>query len=242
MKVVKRVFLVLFSLAVFIAILSYLDYFLVKTKNSLPKLSIKTDNKEKDIKTYKALFYKVWYCMADGTTIIGDYSDPDPVCPNAYNFKDGYYTNSSGLKISQRDTLLMIDKNIYTHEMIDIMTTTLEVSNAVYVSEHFGKTIFKTVDSKKGTVKGESKEYSLVVFPTFKKEGNTYKWNYNTEDETNYYCISNNSTDESAFSKYTNGNCEKTFEPLRPDEKWCSLYQNSTLVYNEKQVGNLCKE
>ncbi len=242
MKVVRKIFIILIILVIVIGGLSYLDYFLVKTNNELPRLSIKKEDKEKNIVTYNALFYKVWYCKNSGTITIGDYSDPSPVCENDYNFVDDYYTNASSLKISKKNLLLMTDKNIYTKEMIDIMSTEDDVKTAVYVSETYGKTISKNVDSAKGTISGASKEYQIVVFPTFEKDKDTYGWVYDTENEENYYCSIKNSDGEMTYSKYTDGYCKGKFEPLRLEKKWCELYKNTTLVYNEDMIGKLCEE
>lgn len=240
MKAVKKIFILLITLVIFVTILSYIDYFVVKTKNTFPKISYKVVNKEKKMITYNSLFYKVWYCTEDKTTVIGDYSDPEPTCSNEYSFVDGYYTNESGIKISQKNLLIMIEDNIYTREMIDIMTE-IDVKNAVYVAESYEKTFYKNLDTKKSTVNGETKEYSLVLFPTFKKSNDTYKWVYDESNLEEYYCISENDKGEKTFSKYTDGYCESKFNTLELSEKWCSLYKNSTLVYNEKKVSSFCE-
>jgi hypothetical protein len=239
-KVVKKIFLLLIILVIIVVIFSYIDYFIVKTKNTFPKVSIKVIDKEKNMITYNAIFYKVWYCTADKTIRMGDYGDPQPSCSDAYSFINGYYINASGTKIPQRDILIMTEKNIYTREMIDIMTET-DVKNAVYVAENYEKTLYKVLDSKKGKIKGESKEHSLVLFPTFKKFKDTYKWVYDESNLEEYYCMSENDKGEKTFSKYTDGYCENMFNTLNFDEKWCSLYKNSTLVYNEKKTSDFCE-
>lgn len=240
MKVVKKMFLLLITLVIVVVIFSYLDYFLVKTKNTFPKVSIKVNDKDKNMVTYNAIFYKVWYCTKDKTTRIGDYGDPEPSCSDSYSFVDGYFTNSFGTKISQKDLLIMIDKNIYTRDMIDIMNET-DVKNAIYVAEAYEKTLYKVLDSKKGKINGESKEYSVVLFPVFKKLNDTYKWTYDENNLEEYYCMSENDKGEKTFSKYADGYCENMFNTLNFDEKWCSLYKNSTLVYDEKNTSSFCE-
>lgn len=88
----------------------------------------------------------------------------------------------------------MIDKNIYTRDMIDIMNET-DVKNAIYVAA-YEKTLYKVLDSKKGKINGESKEYSVVLFPVFKKLNDTYKWTYDENNLEEYYCMSENDKGE----------------------------------------------
>ncbi len=239
MKVVKNILIALLIIVVVLGGLSYIDYVFVKTKNSLPKIAIKSNNN--DMTVYKALFYKVWECNSDGTTVIGDYSDPNPVCPSSYVFKDGYYTNSAGLNIKKRDLLLMTYNNIYTNEMIEIMSNQSEVDNAVYVAESYGKSFAKRIGLKEGTISGEKEEYQIVAFPTFVEKGDTYIWSYDEENEDGYYCVSKDDEDVS-YSKYTNGYCEDNFAKYKMESKWCNLYQNTTLVYLEDAIKSLCEE
>ncbi len=241
MKVVKKIFIILFCIAIIFAILSYIDYFLVKNQNTLPRISLKKVDEDKGVIVYKALFYKVWYCTSDGTTIIGDYSDPEAVCPSAYVFIDDYYTNASGLKISKKDLLLMVYKNVYTNEMIEVMSTDSQVENAVYVAENYGKTFSRKVEDISGTVHDKSQEYPIVIFPTFEKVDDTYEWVYDDTNSENYYCA----TVDSGVYKYSNyrdGYCEDNFKAIKMDKRWCDLSGNTTLVYIEGYIKQLCEE
>ena len=112
MKLIKKIFIIVFTLLLILSALAYIDYFLVKTNNKVPKFSLKKD--EKDFIVYSAPFYKVWYCKDSKTVILGGYDDPDAICHKSYEYVDGYYTNSSGLKISEEDLELITKNGIYT--------------------------------------------------------------------------------------------------------------------------------
>ena len=239
MKVVKKVLIILFIVLIISFGASYIDYYIVKTKETLPKLAIKEEKNKEQMVIYKALFYKVWYCKAEGSIIIGDYSDKEAVCPKSYVFEEGYYTNLKGLKISKRDISLMIDKGIITSDAIDLMSTQDEINNAVYVAYNYGKSSFAIVKDKTSSKINNA----LVVFGEFKEDKNgNYSWEYDEKNMTKYYCAKMSANkQEYEFAKYDDGKCGTTFSPIRLDEKWCKLYKNTALSHNEDLIGNYCK-
>jgi len=241
MKVVKKIIAFLIVLIVVIFAVTYIDYFMAKTNNTYPKLALKSENKEKEMITYKGFFYKMWNCTSEDTMLVGDYFDEDPVCPISYVFENGYYTNGAGFKISKRDIYLMISYNIYTNEMIDVMVSTEEVNNATYVAFEYGQTLNSIVEDKKATFEDDDKEYALIVHPKFEKIADDYKWVFNHENEEDYYCARVDEDGLFEYAKYYDGYCVGEFEPIKMSEKWCELYKNSTLVYSEELVKGLCE-
>lgn len=112
MKKVKIILIVLFIILLVLSGMIYIDYFIVKEKNSIPKISLMEE--EKEFYVYKAPFYKVWKCKSDGSIIIGDYKDPDAICKTNYEFVNGYYVNANNLKISKKDLYVNTYWCIYT--------------------------------------------------------------------------------------------------------------------------------
>lgn len=227
MKLMKKIFMVTICLLLILSGLAYIDYFLVKTQNTVPKISFKEE--KQDFTIYNALFYRVWYCKDSKTSIIGGYSDPDAVCPKIYEYNDGYYTNSSGIKISQRDLELITKDGIYTSEMVENMKSDSDVNDAIYVAYSYGRTIYKKLSN------------NLIIFPDFYKKNDKYDWYYNEEDTANYYCIVEKGNDIT-YSKYINNECDINYVELELDEEWCGKYKNSTLVYKDDVIKKYCKE
>lgn len=209
----------------------YVDYFIVKTKNTVPKISIKkVDNDKNEI--YNAIFYKVWFCKEDDKILIGSYGDPDNQCSNPLEFKDGNYVNESGLIISKKDYFIMTSGGIYTNDMINIMLDKDEVTNAVYVANEYMSNQYKVVS--------ENDDYSLIVFKKIVEKKDNYIWDYPDSLEQ-YYCLYN-IDGKKYYSKYINEECQSEKQELKYSSKWCSLYLNSTLKYLEEDKGKFCKE
>ena len=221
----RRFIIILIILLVVISSLVYVDYFNTKTNNTYPKLALK--NEDEDAIIYSAILYKVWYCKVNKMYMIGSYGE-DNICPKNYEYSDGKYTNVNGVVISKRDLQLLTCDGTYTSEMIENMTSSKQVEDAVYVVETYSKRMYKIID--------ETEEYKIIVFPEFKEEEGNYNWVYD-EREDNYYCLSNN---EKSYAKFENEQCGK-YESLKMDKKWCELYKSSTLIYDDKANG-LCKE
>lgn len=236
MKKVKIILIVLFIILLVLSGLIYIDYFIVKEKNSIPKISLMEE--EKEFYVYKAPFYKVWKCKSDGSIIIGDYKDPDAICKTNYEFVNGYYVNANNLKISKKDLYMLTLTGVYTHDMVEKMTTQDELSSALYVVSKYETLEYKNVIDNNGNELKSIDGFNIVVFPTFEynKKTDSYNWSYNTKDINNYYCYDNKSK---SFSKFVNNACGEAVK-LSLDEKWCSLYKTSTLSSNE-EISKYCK-
>lgn len=239
MKLIKKIFIIVFTLLLILFALFYIDYFLVKTNNKVPKFSLKKD--EKDFIVYSAPFYKVWYCKDSKTVILGGYDDPDAICHKSYEYVDGYYTNSSGLKISEENLELITKNGIYTSEMVEAMKDEKEVQDAVFVADTYGRLVYKKKLDSKGNEIIVNKDNHVVVFPEFVKVEGKYDWHYEEEYTDRVYCMEDRDGVE-YFTRYNNGSCGKSYFKLKLDDKWCGKYKDSTLVYKEDSVKNLCEE
>lgn len=228
----KKLFVAIIILLLIFCGVCYIDYFLVKTKGSFPKIAIKKVDKDKHVTIYNAVLYKVWYCEDENKILIGGYGDPDNQCSNPLIYKDGYYINESNVKISKQDYDILISEGIYTNDMINIMLNNKEVNDAVYVANNYMLHKYEIVE--------EEKNYLLVVFPELKEKKNNYIWVY-PENEDSYYCLFKKDGRE-YYSKYENGKCSNEEKLLEYDQKWCSLYKSSTLVFLEEDNGLFCKE
>ena len=237
MKLIKKIFIITIVLLLILSCLSYIDYFLVKTKNVVPKISLKEDKKEFIV--YKAPFYKVWYCKDSKTTVIGGYDDPDAVCPKNYTYSNGYYTNSLGVKISQRNLELITKNGIDTSAMVEAMKDNKAVNDAVYVAFLYGKTVCKKLVYKKDNEIMVDNNY-LVVFPEFNEVKGVYDWYYDEEDDMQFYCLIEKDN-VIIYSKYENNSCDKKYTKLKLNAEWCGKYKDSTLVYNEDVIKKLCE-
>ena len=239
MRLIKKIFIITIVLLLILSCLSYIDYFLVKTNNKVPKFSLKKD--EKDFIVYSAPFYKVWYCKDSKTVILGGYDDPDAICHKSYEYVDGYYTNSSGLKISEEDLELITKNGIYTSEMVEAMKDEKEVQDAVFVADTYGRLVYKKKLDSKGNEMMVGEDNYVVVFPEFVKVEGKYDWHYEEEYTDRVYCMEDRDGVE-YFTRYNNGSCGKSYFKLKLDDKWCGKYKDSTLVYKEDSVKNLCEE
>ena len=221
----RKYIIIIFLILIVLCSLIYVDYFNTKTNNTYPKLSLKSENDDAII--YTAVLYKVWYCKSNKSYMIGSYTE-DNICPKNYEYSNGTYTNSNGVVISKKNLQLLTNDGVYTSEMIENMTDEKQVEDAVYVAFNYLKMMYKVVD--------ELDYYKLVVFPEFKEVDDHYTWEYSIPSD-NYYCVSN---DGKSFAHMYNEKCGR-FVSFKMDEKWCSLYKNSTLIYDE-EVSELCEE
>lgn len=239
MSNIKKIITILLVVLILLAGATYIDYFLVKTKNDLPRIALKHNDDTKQVVIYKAPFYKVWHCLADDSVILGDYTDNDPLCPRTVEYVNGYFTNSAGINISQRDYELMSYNNIYTFDAISNMSSNSDIENAVYVAYEYGKSLYTIKDNS--TLKYNSDNVEIAVFNEFVLDGKNYKWKSDLDDETKYYCAKKEG-DTYLFSKYTNNTCEDEFTKITMSDRWCSLYKTSTLVYSLEENNDLCEK
>lgn len=239
MKLIKKIFIIVFTLLLVLSALAYIDYFLVKTNNKVPKFSLKKD--EKDFIIYSAPFYKVWYCKDSKNVILGGYDDPDAICPKSYEYVNGYYTNSSGLKISEEDLELITKNGVYTSEMVEAMKDDKDVQDAVFVANTYGRLVYKKkLDEKGNEMMVDDKKY-IVIFPEFVKVDGKYDWHYEEKYTDRVYCMEDRDGVE-YFTRYNNGSCGKNYFKLKLDSEWCGKYKDSTLVYKGNSVKSLCEE
>src|SRR5574344_951832 len=101
MRKVKKTILLVFGGIVFLMLLSYIDYWVAYKNGNAPVLSIKKEYKDKQMETYRGLFYTMWVCTAEEDNYGFD-KMPDG-CPLKLEFTDEYYTNTYGIKISKEN-------------------------------------------------------------------------------------------------------------------------------------------
>ena len=239
MKSLKKIFIIIIVLLVVFSGVVYIDYFLVKTKNTFPKISIK-EELDDETTVYKAVLYKVWYCKNNKAISIGSYSDRDAICPKKYTYDNGYYKNNMGINISKRDLELLISAGVYTSEMIEDINSESDLKDKVYVATTYEQTKYKKVDKDKREGITLESGVELVVFPTFESNGGEYSWVYDYNEE-NYNCMKTDKNKTKVFSRFENGKCGDDYQKLQFDDKWCSLYKNSTLIYKD-DIEKLCEK
>ena len=236
MKKVVKIILILIGIFVILGAGCYIDYYIAKTKNTNPKIALKKELNS-DLIVYNGMFYRMWYCKVNKTYTVGSYSDKDAICNKNYEYKDGYYTNNAGIKISKRDLQLLTNTGIYTSEMVENINSDTQLENAIHVAYDYEINKYKVV--VKDNKELEVDDYKIVVFPEFKEVEDNYDWMYDESDTTNYYCISKNKGTISK-AKYDGNECLE-FEQIKMDKNWCENYKNSTLSY-EDNIEKLCEE
>ena len=225
MKKIVKYLIIFFISIIVIGFIIYIDYFNAKANNTNPKISIKVESDNYIL--YKAALYRVYYCKTNKKYIIADYNE-EVVCPNNYEYQDGFYINREEVQISKKDLQLLTNDGVYTSEMIENFKTEKDVQNAVLVANSFGSKKFKVIN--------EMEEYSIVIFPSFESVNDNYDWIYN-EDGIKY-CIKGENYNYQV-TKYENDKCGK-FEKIKMNDEWCENYKTSTLIYI-KGIENLCK-
>ena len=230
MRSIKKIIIYLIISLVILLGLTVVDYIFVKSKNTFPRIAIKEENKKDDAVVYRTLLYKLYYCTSNGSKEIVGYSDSFE-CPRKYKFENGMYANLLGFNIKEEDVVYMNYNNIYTRDMIDIMSTPTDVSNAKYVVNEYMSKQYKVITNVNDNAletSANTKKYSIIAF----KEYDGKNWNYNTNK---LYCLYENGY----YSLYNNGKCSMNNGSLKMSATWCSLYKNSALVYNE-DAKKLC--
>ena len=229
MKKLRKALFIIFIILLVAAGCIYIDYFLASRNNTNPKIAIKKQIDD-NLSVYNGAFYRMWYCKSNDTYTLGDYKDTDAVCNPKYEYDNGYYTNGAGVKISQHD-LEMIEE-IYDDEVIETMNSDTVVSNAVYVAENYAKLKYKEIEDNGKVLK--SGKYNLVSFPTFEESKGKYSWTYDNEEK---YCL-DETEDIKKYAPYEEEKCGE-FVNLTYDTKWCELYVNSKLYFDE-DINKIC--
>ncbi len=230
MKKIKRVLFILFIFLLIIAGAVYIDFFIASRNNSHPRISIKKDLGD-GLSVYNCVLYRMWYCKENDTYTLGDYDDPDAICKIVYDYDKGYYTNGAGLKISKHD--LEMIRDVYDSEVIETFNSESSVTNALYVAENYAKLNYKQVEEDEKPVK--QGKYLVVTFPEFKEDKDDYKW---VDDSETRYCL-DDSADILKYAPLEEGKCGE-FTNLTYESKWCELYTNSKLYFDEK-INEKCK-
>ena len=230
MKKLKRFLFVIFIILLVAAGCIYIDYFFASRNNTHPRIAIKK-KLDDNLSVYNGVFYRMWYCKTNDTYTIGDYKDNDAICNPKYEYDKGYYTNGAGIKISKHDLEMIVD--IYAEEVIETFNSDTVVENAVYVAENYSKLNYKNIEENEKVLK--SGKYNLVEFPVFTEEKDKYNWVYESEDK---YCI--DETEEiKKYAPYDENGCGE-FVNLTYDKKWCELYVNSKLFFDE-DINRICE-
>lgn len=231
MEKMKKILIILSAVLVLLSAIIYIDYFIVVTRTSYPKISLKKELDE-NLSVYNAILYRVWYCKLNDTYTIGDYSDKDAICTNTLKYdKDGNYTNANDVKISANNMKLI--SAFYSYETIGNMTSD-EVEDALYVIKNAYKAKYKYLTDESGSKQETHSGYELIIFPKYEIKNNEVKWTYIEEE---VYCINENK--EIALYNEEEEECFD-FESLGIDKKWCELYKKSNL--KDSNISNeLCK-
>ena len=230
MKKIRKVIFILIIILLIFAGAVYIDYFIASRNNTHPKIALKKKI-DGGLFVYNGVFYRMWYCKATNTYTIGDYKDSDAVCVIVYDYDKGFYSNGAGIKISKHD--LEMIKDVYDSEVIETMNSDNVVENAVYVAENYAKLDYKVVEKDGKELK--TGKYSLVNLPKFEEKNDKYSW---VIDEEKQYCL-DDSKDIKLIAPFEENQCGE-FVNLTYDKKWCELYTNSKLVFDEK-VNDMCK-
>lgn len=222
MKKIGKIIIILIVILFACSCLIYIDYFIVKNRTTTPKIAIKKEINE-SLVVYNAVLYKVWYCKTNDTYTIGGYSDKDAICPIDYEYDDNdNYKNGNNLLISKHD--LQLISQIYTSDMIETFNTKSELDDAIYVALHYGMSLNKEL-TVNGEVLKSSDGSNIVIYPEYKLNNDKYEWVYNEEIK---YCMNS----KGQIAPYQDNLCGE-YEDVKMNEKWCNLYKNSTLVYND---------
>lgn len=230
MKKLRKILFIIFIILLVFAGCVYIDFFIASRNETYPKISIK-EKIDDNLVVYNAAFYRMWYCKPTKVYTLGDYKDSDAVCNPEYEYDKGYYTNGAGIKISKHDLEMIID--VYNSEVIETMNSDSVVANAVYVAEGYAKLDYEPVEEEGKALK--SGKYQLIYFPTFKETNNKFKWVY--ESDT-MYCL-DDSKDIKQYAPYEENSCGE-FTNITFDKKWCELYVNSKLYFDE-EINEKCR-
>ena len=230
MKKFKRILFVIFIFLLIAAGVIYIDYFFASRNNTNPRIAIKKQIDD-NLFVYNGAFYRMWYCKSNDTYTISDYKDSDGVCDPEYEYVNGYYTNGAGIKISKHDLEMIV--SIYDEDVIETFNSDSVLENAVYVAENYSKLKYKEIEENEKVVKAG--KYVLIEFPVFKEVKEKYTWVY--EDEKRY-CL-DDTGDIKKYALYTDNVCGE-FANITYDKKWCDLYVNSKLFFDEK-INEICR-
>ena len=207
-----------------------IGFYYAKDNGRVPILSIKKENVAKQYTKYSTLLYDVYKCYSGKHYATG--KRKEPVCDRIIKYKDGYYTNYNGLKISKKDYQTIYDVS-HKFDEIENFTTSKEVENAVFVATEYEKNlskIFRTEKVRKEIV-------NIRVFKDLiETEYGDYSWGYMTDDSSYYKCESNG-----LYKDYINGDCVGEWKELAYSEEWCTLAKSSFNLDIRDTYNKYCK-
>lgn len=231
MKVVKRILLVMLILIVVMALLTFVDYHIVRHYNKVPRIALKKEDKDNQIIEYSAMFYKVWYCTADETIIIGNKYDGKVTCPRKVEFNDGYYVNSKKINMSQKDYIIMSYKNMFPYEYINNIKSSDEIEKSASMAYEYIKTLYEEVE--------EVNDNKIVSFYDYILSNKEYKIGLDTSKK---YCLKEDVENNTiAYSLYENDTCSNDYKELKLSQEWCKFYKDSILLSTLEIEKNICK-
>lgn len=229
MKKVTKILVVIFILLLAFGLATYIDYYIVKTKNTTPKIAIKKDVND-NLVVYNAFMYRIWYCKSNGRYTLGDYKDSDAVCFSKDSYdKDGNYINEANVLISKENLELLSE--YYNTEEINKMNQD-DVDDSVLLLKEYGEKIYKVLDTDESKEIKSKLNYDIVVFPKYKLNDKKYEWVY---DEEKYYCMK-----DDEFALYENDDCID-FTKLSISKEACDIY-NKGILNNKVNIDGLCEE
>lgn len=230
MKKIKGILFILFIFLLVIASSIYIDYFIVRSRNTTPKIALKK-NLDDNLIVYNAVFYRVWYCKTNNKYTIGNYDDLDAICPKKYNYDNGEYVNSKGITITKKDLSLISE--IYNSSVIELIEDKETLNDYVEVALGYGKIKYKNLKVNNVDVKS-SDGNNIIVFPEYNEnEDGEYEWIYNEEVK---YCLKNNQ-----IAPYVNNKCGK-YTSIKMKQKWCETYKKSSDLLRNDDMKLLCQE
>lgn len=133
----KKAVLVISILLAGVLLMIGINFLWVKTMNK-PLISIKIVDEDNRMIIYNCLFYRVIECTdeEDNFTIVSHADKiPNNYCPKRIDIKyiDGYYVNSKGTKISEKDYALLY--KYYAISEIDNMTSEDVKKNVLKIND-----------------------------------------------------------------------------------------------------------
>ena len=209
------IFIIMF-LVISIGTISMIEFYYAKDNGRIPTLSIKKENVVKQYTKYSSLLYDFYKCYS------GKYyatsKTNEPICNRIIVYKDGYYTNYNGLKISKKDYQTIYDISNKFDE-IENFKTDKEVQDSIKVATEYEKNLSKIIKTEK--IRKEI--VNIRAFKDlYKSEYGDYSWVYMTEDSSYYKCEM-----KDLYKDYNNGDCVGEWKSLSYSEEWCALAKNS---------------
>lgn len=228
-KRVMIIFVILF-LVISIGTVSMIEFYYAKDSGKMPLISIKSENVSKQYYKYSSILFNAYKCYSGKYYAMS--KRKEPTCNRIITYKDGYYTNYNGLKISKKDYQTIYDVSNMFDE-IENFKTNKEVENALIVANEYEKNLSKIIRTEK--IRREI--VNIRVFKDlFESEYGDYSWVYMTDDASYYKCENNN-----LYKDYVNGDCIGEWKELTYSDTWCALAKDSYNLDIRDTYNKYCK-